>query len=53
VRAIETAEQVSVAVATPNSSSRSAEQVAVVTLTSGGIVSVGGVVSPLAVMVIV
>jgi hypothetical protein len=46
------AEQLSVAVATPSSSSSNAEQLVVVTLTSGGIVSVGGVASvPLTLMV--
>jgi hypothetical protein len=44
--------QLSAAVATPSSSFRYAEQVGVVTSTSGGIVSTGGVVSPLVVMVI-
>ncbi len=53
VRTIETAEHESVAVATPNSSSISAEHVPVVVLTSAGIVSTGGVVSPLAVIVMV
>jgi hypothetical protein len=52
VRIIETVEQLSLAVADPNSSSSRAEQLAVVISTSVGIVSVGGVVSPLAVMVI-
>jgi uncharacterized membrane protein len=49
---IETVEQLSVAVATPSSSSSRDEQAAVVTFRSAGIVNVGGVVSPLAVMVI-
>jgi hypothetical protein len=44
--------QLSSAVATPNSSSSRAEQVLVVTLTSGGIDSVGAVVS-VAIIVIV
>src|SRR5687768_6175485 len=46
VRLIETAEQVSSAVATPSSSSSKSEHELVVALTAGGAVSVGGVVSP-------
>src|SRR6267154_281312 len=44
--------QSSVAVATPNSSSRSTEQSEVEIFMSGGIVNVGGVVSPTVVIVI-
>jgi hypothetical protein len=45
--------QLSVAVATPSSSSSKAEQLAVVTSKSDGMVKVGGTVSPVVVIVIV